>query len=705
MMSMVPRPLAAFWMALALCAPVPGALPAAHTAPAEVFGGVFIRDRMLPEMLTYTLGGWRLRVEMGVSRPDGSDLAHGGVLRFFVRNTTEQPLEVTGVWLEGVDLAKHIVPKHAAHGGTSSAGYLLNSPEETPPDVREKLDSLGRPVWYQVRPEPVPPGAFAEVDIRLQGQPQQERLNVRLSGQGWTSGELTVSTADDPALRLAAVNFSPDIRRLYLYLRRDDGQEFSLREVRLDGRPLPLPADLKGSSRGFLPVSLELPAPLEFGSFHLFEAADSTGQTARIVMRARDDYFALGMWGYRNYGNTTAQRARDTCRTFRDHLFNTHMLMAGEQSGYLVGSDEGFALLQEMGLRVMSRDPTRQDIRSPWTYARFVMDEPDAHDYFANDLQPADLRLGSMGQGVIARQRDWTLRDGRTLCLLNIDNTFVPFNYLTYGAIPDILALDPYYIECLMGVYEKRPERISQFFTPMYVMGTAEYARLAAEPRPTHVILNSTSYRFPDKEPFRFPTPEEKRVEFYMSLGAGAKGISYWWFTPIGECYGAGSDEPEAKALMRELARLNAEARTLLPELGVACPAARPGALNDPFASLRPFWVLSRTLFSGPDTAIVTLFNRDHSSDRHGTIFQPVEKATLTFTPPPWLDVRSAFRVDGGKLTELEIVREGDSLVLELGRLELGDMVVLTSDASLLAKARERWKAIQPVLAGVLEEK
>ncbi len=165
--------------------------------------------------------------------------------------------------------------------------------------------------------------------------------------------------------------------------------------------------------------------PLPFGSFHLVEVTDSTGQTARNVVRARDDFLALGMWGYRNNGNSTAERARDTTRTFHDHLFNTHMMMAGEQSGYLLGTDEGFSLLQEMGLRAMSRDPSPQDIRSPWTYARFVMDEPDAHDYFASDLQPADLRLGTMGQGVVERQMDWTGRDQRSLCLLNIDNTYV----------------------------------------------------------------------------------------------------------------------------------------------------------------------------------------------------------------------------------------------------------------------------------------
>ncbi len=177
-------PAAAFCLSVLLLP----ALPAALSQPAQLSGGVFIRDRMLPEMLTYTMGGWRLRVEMGFARPDGSDLPHGAVVRFFVRNTSTQPLEVTGVWLEGVDLAKQIVPKHKEHGGTPSAGYLLNSEEDTPPDVRARLDSLGRPVWYQVRPDPVPPGAVAEVNIRLQAQPQQNRLRGPAERGGLDNG-------------------------------------------------------------------------------------------------------------------------------------------------------------------------------------------------------------------------------------------------------------------------------------------------------------------------------------------------------------------------------------------------------------------------------------------------------------------------------------------------------------------------------------
>jgi len=143
-------------------------------------GGAYMLDPMLVEMLPYTMGGWRLRAELGVSSPDGSDLPRGVVLKSILRNTQSRPLDVTGVWLDGIDLAKQIVPKHKEHGGVESAGYLLNSESETPPALRAKLDSLGRPAWFQVRPNPVPPGGFAEVSIRLQGQPEPDQVKVQL---------------------------------------------------------------------------------------------------------------------------------------------------------------------------------------------------------------------------------------------------------------------------------------------------------------------------------------------------------------------------------------------------------------------------------------------------------------------------------------------------------------------------------------------
>ena len=104
-------------------------------------------------------------------------------------------------------------------------------------------------------------------------------------------------------------------------------------------------------------------------------------------------------------------------------------------------------------------------------------------------------------------------------------------------------------------------------------------------------------------------TPEEKRIEFYYALAAGAKGISYWWFTPYGRYIGCGASDPSAKSMMQEMARLNAEARAVMPLLATACPGAISGSKIDPFASSSPPWLMVRTLFAGTHTAILILIN------------------------------------------------------------------------------------------------
>ena len=156
----------------------------------------------------------------------------------------------------------------------------------------------------------------------------------------------------------------------------------------------------------------------------------------------------------------------------------------------------------------------------------------------------------------------------------------------------------------------------------------SEIARWACEPKPLHVILNSVSFREDDRA-FRYGTPEEKRIEFYYALSAGARGISYWWFTPYGECRGCGSKEPAARLMMQEMARLNAEARSLEPLLAQSCPGAISGTKLDPFTKTLPYWLMARTLFVGNHTAIIILINRDHASDRIGTIYEPIPKATI----------------------------------------------------------------------------
>ena len=666
-------------------------------ADLTLVSAAYMPDRAFTNFLSYFSEGWSLKDELGNDKPYYDLVKQGAALRVCLRNRSAKPLDISRVELNGIDLAKHILPKYEERGGMNSASYLLNDAATTPPDVRDALDKLGRPVWYQVRPNPVPAGASTEVTIRLRRVPETRELKIAVGEAGGPLAAVPIRAEQPSQLRLASISFSDAIDRVYIYARREDGGDFRVKSVLLDGVEAKLrPGAPTTSSGGILPIEIALSKPWPFGSFHCIEIATDDGQTAASVIRARDAFFALGMWGYRSIGSTGTEQARDTCGAYRDHLFNTHMLMVGgDQSSYM-RSIPGMKLLEEMGLRVNTRDPSEENLRSANVYSRFLMDEPDAHDYAVGEL-PVERRLGSLGQGVVRLQKEWTAVDERNLCLLNIDNTWKPENWLTYGALADITALDPYYPEILISAYRKHPHKLGDSTHPYYVLAASEIARYASEPRPTHVILNSTSYRDKTYE-FRFPTPEEKRIEFYYSLAAGAKGISYWWFAPYGECHGCGSNEPEARALMIEMARLNIEARSLEPLLAGSCPAAAPGAKVDPFVSAAPYWLMTRTLLAGTDTAIVLLINQDLASDRVGTVYSPIAKSRVTFKTPPWMRASHVFGFSIDGVTPIAAKAVNGVFNIEIKDIKLAQMLIFTDKPELEAQVAKRCAELQPRL-------
>jgi hypothetical protein len=210
------------------------------------------------------------------------------------------------------------------------------------------------------------------------------------------------------------------------------------------------------------------------------------------------------------------------------------------------------------------------------------------------------------------------------------------------------------------------------------------------------------SYRGDDFT-FRYGTPEEKRIEFYYALAAGAKGISYWWFTPYGTYKGCGADEPGAKAMLAELGQLNAEARSILPLLARSHPAAVGGDKSEPLATALPFWLKPRTLIAGTDTALVVLVNRDHASDRVGTLYEPIPKATITFDVPPWLQPVDAFRLTRDGVVPASFTREDSEpsvqedpprLKLELRDVQLTEILVLTERAGLEKETARRFEEL-----------
>lgn len=640
----------------------------------------FAPDGEFPELLPWIIDGYDLRFG-SLDKTYKDIVSLGATLRLFFRNEGSQPVQIDGILLDGINLAEHILPIHKPHSWSNAANYHLNEPAITAPEVAAQLDKLGEPVWFRARPNPVPAGAFGEAVIRFRAMPFAQTLSVRLESGKKTSQELLVP-AKSTSLSIASISFNHDINRIYLYVRERSGADFNLSQIRIDGnRAEAACTGTLASCAGFLPIEIPLENSWEHGSFHHIEVGDALGRRAAAVIRARDDFFALGMWGYRTHGELNpAEQLRETCAAFREHLFNTHMGMAGPHSSLLERA-EGMDVLREMSLRFLARDPNRDDMRSPILYARFLLDEPDAHEYSVDNL-PDNRRLGSYAQGLVNVQRKWTAADKRTLTLLNLDETYKPQNWFMYGALPDILSIDPYYQEHLVHAYWKRPGAMSRFFSPYCLYASSDVARHACEPNPLHLILNSVC-RIEGNRRFRYGTPEEKRLEFYFALAAGAKGISYWWFTPYGECKGCGSDEPGAKAMMKELKILNAEARALEPLLALSHPAEWGGAKRDPFASARPPWLMARTLFCGTHTAIIILINRNHASDKEGTNFAPIPQAPMAFQIPPWMKNIKGFRMKEASFESVPLELKDGEAAFAVADINLTGIIILTDDEAL----------------------
>lgn len=664
------------------------------SAALEVESAVCVPDGQFPELLQYFREGWGLTDELGQPRQYTDVVRRGAYVHVVVRNTGDAPLAVGRVLLDGTDLAEQLAPRHEPLRGVGASSYLLNGEELTPPGVRERLDALGAPVWWGVRPHPIPAEGFAEATVRLRMLPDAGRLRVTVEA-GEQSVTARVPTNGPPGPRIVGHALDRTMDRLFVYLR---GGRFEVAAVRVDGRraTVTAPDDLTAQG-GVLPLEMPLRGAWERGSLHCVSVTTAAGRVAATVMRADEPFFALGMWGYRNEGMTLEEMVRDCCETFAEHLFNTHMGMAGAHSGYLNSAD-GLDLLEETDLRLKADAPNEETVGNERVYARFLLDEPDCSDYRLDSV-PWDRRIGASAQGLVRRRDEWRTADPGSMSLLNVDMTFKPENWLTYGQLPDIFAVDPYYQSRLRSAWWDHPARVRQFCTPYYVFAVSEIAREGCQPRPLHVLLNSTSFHGEDRT-FRYGTPEEKRIEFYHALAAGARGISYWWFTPYGRHVGCGARDPGAHAMMQELARLNAEARAVSDLLAVGCAAHEPGSA-DPFAQGQPEWLMARTLLAGSDAAVIVLINRDHASDRQGTAYAPIPTARVTIDLPPWLEAEHCLRIAAGELHPLELTRDGNAATCELADVQLTELLVLADREAIIERVHRRWADLQPRLAAV----
>jgi hypothetical protein len=647
-----------------------------RAAPVKLLAAQYRADVPFPEFEAL----WRKASAPATNASPRAALT-GGCIHLYLRNTNRQPVVVEDVLVEGISLTQAVAEsqerKFKKHLYASSIQFSSLAPAE-----KQRLIALGEPVWWRADPRTLAPGTAGEILIRLRKDPLGARLTCALKLADGTAQEIAVPTAN-VADRCADVCFSPGLDAAWLYFAgRDNGRV--PKQILLDGDDVTATCKIATDAHlNLSPVVLNPPQAFALASLHCFQAVYDDGTTAIATIRAFPADFVYGLWGAkRGQGNDPAV-GRAFLQEIAAHNMNLQMPGIGSPAvASFYKSDEGRALLQKLGVRRVVDSEGKGGTERPYAY--YLADEPDAADSRVPGA-PSGRQIGCLAQGLTGWSEELRRQNPATPHMLNVDFTFPPFNWRIYGQLPDIFAADPYYQPRLREAFAKSPERAQLFTKATYVFAEAAICKSACEPRPLHIMLYGNRYEKGD-DTFRGPTPPEKRIEAFYAIAAGAKGLSYWWYSPGKPAVGLGAAEPGARALWREVGLIGAELRTA----GLLITRSSPLAL--PMTAAPPrLWV--RTLAAGLDTLLVVVVNDDYTNDREGTKINPVPNALLKFVPPAWLATMDVFEILSTGTKDVPHNAQAGQLALDLGTVNVTRLVVITSDPALRQTMQKDYEA------------
>jgi hypothetical protein len=392
--------------------------------------------------------------------------------------------------------------------------------------------------------------------------------------------------------------------------------------------------------------------------------------------------FVYGLWGAKRGQGSDPAVGRAFVQEIVAHNVNLQMPGIGSPAvAAFYKSDEGHAMLEKLGVKRVVNEEGKGGTDRPYAY--YLADEPDAADSRVPGA-PSGHQIGCLAQGLSGWGAELRRDDPVTPHMLNVDSTFAPVNWRMYGQLPDIFAADPYYQPRLREAYARSPERAQLFGKATYVFAVSSICKASSEPRPLHIMLYGNRYEKGDDK-FRGPTPPEKRIEAFYAIAAGAKGLSYWWYSPSKPAVGLGAAEPAARDLWREVGLIGAELRTAGPLITRSSPVPLPVTASP------KLWV--RTLAAGLDSLLVVVVNDDYLNDREGTKISPVPNSSVRLTLPGWMEVKDAFEVVPLGTKEVARSTKSGELELDLGTVKVTRLVVVTADATLRARLQGEYQS------------
>ncbi|MBC7286723.1 MAG: hypothetical protein H5T86_01515, partial [Armatimonadetes bacterium] len=510
-------------------------------------------------------------------------------------------------------------------------------------------------VWFRLRPDPLPPASFGEMEVRFRKDLSgASSLVLDLEN----SPGLTVEIEPQPpSLSIERIAFSPSGETMIWS--RCKGELPTGMAVIVDGKQLPASrCEILGPWHGVFGVVVKPDRPFGQGAFHFFAIKNARGIVDAAVVRARDDFFPLGTYGYVQP---------------RDYAANSLNLYAS----FSTLARGALDAIRSYGLRAITpgegsplRRPAKATIGHPGIWAYYLHDEPDVADYYVEDL-PHTHRIGTHAMQMVDRDRAVYGDDPGKLSYLVIDQTYKPANWYVYGPIADVCATD-----CYPG-----PGEWQQVFA------TTETCRLACKPRMLVFIFRA--YWQEDKEASeqkdRMMYAGEERIHIAAALAAGAQGlIAYIHCTePSGKgiSHGAG----EYPDVWHAIGQMYREVETVAPVLAGAIPV--DGIVEAP----QGIW--ARGLVSPLGMGVVLVNQAGCESTPTDFLVRPANNVPLRLHLPPWLAQASPAMVGEGELQAIESARNKQTLELTVPTVETAALVMVARP-EVLADLEKRYQQI-----------
>lgn len=508
--------------------------------------------------------------------------------------------------------------------------FLINSGNQAVsllPPVVNGFDcaSLGRKedrprdvLWYRCRPNPIPPGGMADLIVVLPRRTDKPAV-IELSA---SSGQkLRKAVRCEPEqVRFQAIRFSRDLRTVDVYIR--SAQDLRFRRLRMDGKAVGRSFE---SFHGLAFARISLDKPLASNSWHVFEAEADGGQWTAYQIRAVPAEFLVGV-----YGTPSPEHIADWASHGVNHYLAFGSVSGGildalRQNGISVGAKYIAEPLTDRAagkVAVYDDEAARTALSgvagNPGLLYHHLVDEPDVSDYYIGRF------LGGSGMELAARAAFFEEHDPGRYTFVQLDNTFRPDNYRVYGESADLLATHRY----SLGNYLRSEAGESTVKSLPFLEDMEETLgrfRVAVEPRPFFMVTQF--FNLGPGRAGRPPTIEEMRLQCYLMVGGGARGLVHY----IHSGSTGGGEGGRTPALWDAMTGLHEE----LLRVGETVASGTPAP--DGWVACSSPNILARALLCGNEMAAV-LVNRAHRSSLDRFTAAPTRGVNVSIRVPPWID-------------------------------------------------------------------